>query len=302
MRIVVCAKRDLLSCHFLNQLLPLLRGHQLHVWLADKTRPQEHSIAALAEIAFIERTLPVDLLFPLIDGLPAATLPPAEYATFNGLARRHHITIETVADVNSPPILEQLRQLQPDLLISARFSYIFKAAALAIPRYGIINVHPGELPRYAGLFAPMRMLLEGMKELACTVHWIDEGIDTGPIIAIHRQPLQRQQSLIGQINQLYCLAIPTLLAQIDALTDGQATGGLAQDASTRCYRSLPSASEMTDFAASGAVYWKPDEYRDWLLRFIPGTHQSGTAAPGATSMTDGAAWQNWLQSLALSSN
>lgn len=296
MRIVVCAKRDLLSCHFLNQLLPLLQGHELHVWLADKTRPQEHAVAALAEIAFIERTLPVDLLFPLLDTLPAATLPPAEQATFHGLSRRYGIQVETVADVNSPAMLQRLRQLQPDLLISARFSHIFKAAALAIPRHGIVNVHPGELPRYAGLFAPMRMLLEGATELACTVHWIDEGIDTGPIVAVHRQPLQRQHGLVGQINQLYCLAIPTLLEQIEALASGQPTAGLPQDASTRCYRSLPGADEMAQFAASGVAYWKPDEYRDWLLRFIPGGLSADAAGkPGA--MPNPEAWQHWLQSL-----
>lgn len=268
MRIVICTKYDLLGCEFLNRLLPQLHGHQLHVWLADKTRPQEHDVPALAEIAFIERGLPVELLFPLLDRLPASN-DTAEYATFVGLARRHQVAVEIVPDVNSPQMLARLTGLAPELLISARFSHIFHQEALTIPQYGILNVHPGELPRYAGLFAPMRMLLEGAGHLASTVHWIDEGIDTGPIVAVHRAPLQHSHSLLRQISGLYCLAIPTLLRQIAELGAGHRPAGEPQDAGLRCYRSMPSADEMAAFAATGVPYWSPDEYRDWLRRFIP---------------------------------
>lgn len=285
MRIIVCVKRDLLGCHFLNQLLPQLQGHQLHVWLSDKTRPQEQTLPALSEIAFIERTLPIKLLFPLIDQLPASVQASTELATFDGLARRHRIACESIDDVNSPAMLARMREFAPDLLISARFSYIFRAQALSIPRLGVLNIHPGELPRYAGLFAPMRMLMEGHDELASTLHWIDEGIDTGPIIAIHRQQIDRKRGLIGQIGELYCRAIPYLLAQIDRLSQETCrNSGQVQDRLLRCYRSLPNAKELSDFADSGIRFWLEDEYRCWLARFLP------------SGMTlDNFAWYQWLQ-------
>ena len=73
MRILVCTKRDIHGAHFLNRLLPALAGHEvLSVWLSDKNRDAEAAVSELAELRFVERTLPADLLFPLIDMLPEA--------------------------------------------------------------------------------------------------------------------------------------------------------------------------------------------------------------------------------------
>ena len=73
MRILVCTKRDLHGAHFLNRLLPRLAGHELAgIWLSEKNRDAENSVPELVELRFLERTLPLELLFPLIDALPEA--------------------------------------------------------------------------------------------------------------------------------------------------------------------------------------------------------------------------------------
>ncbi len=291
MRILLCTKRDLPGCLFLNRLLPLLAGHELQVWLSDKTRPQEAADAVLAEIAFLERGLPIDLLFPLIDALPAGT-PAATQLTFTGLAQQHGVAIDAVDGVNTPAGLARLRQFGPDLLISSRFSYIFHAAAIGMPRHGVVNVHPGDLPHYAGLFAPMRMVLDGASELCSSVHWIDQGIDTGPVLARHRQPLDRQRGLLGQISELYCLAIPTLLTLISELAAGTRPAGEEQDIRQRHYRSLPDAAELAAFGATGMRFWSADEYRATLQHFLP-----GTAAPELLNRLQDTHWRHWLQPL-----
>ena len=139
-------QRDLLSCHF--QPTAAAAAGALNCRCGWQTRLARRACGGGAgEIAFIERApcRSICCFRCSIHCRPPA-LPPAEQATFHGLSRRYGIQVETVADVNSPAMLQRLRQLQPDLLISARFSHIFKAAALAIPCHGIVNVHPGELP------------------------------------------------------------------------------------------------------------------------------------------------------------
>jgi methionyl-tRNA formyltransferase len=61
--------------------------------------------------------------------------------------------------------------------VSARFSYVFDSKMISSTPLGIINVHPGALPRYAGLFPGFWQMLEGCPELGCSVHFVDSGTD-----------------------------------------------------------------------------------------------------------------------------
>jgi len=96
-----------------------------------------------------------------------------------------------------------IRDWAPDIIISARFSLIFKSNIEQIPPLGIFNIHPGALPGYAGLCAPLRGMLNGEKELGCTLHQVDNGIDTGPIYAVGYLAAQPEKSVFGHIAQLY---------------------------------------------------------------------------------------------------
>ena len=53
-------------------------------------------------------------------------------------------------------------------------------------RFKVINSHPSLLPDFPGAHAVRDALLAGATETGCTVHWVDEGIDTGPVITQHK--------------------------------------------------------------------------------------------------------------------
>jgi folate-dependent phosphoribosylglycinamide formyltransferase PurN len=269
MRLIICTKRDYPGCYFLNRLLPHLAGHDVRVWLSNKTRPTERSVPELAEIAFVERTLLTEQLFPLIDRLPNGASADAELATFEGLKKRYGIPIDIVDDVRSASAIAHLESLAPDLMISSRFSHIFKRNAIDVPRCGIVNLHPGALPHFAGLFAPMRTVNEGYGELTGTLHWIDEGIDTGPILALRSRPLKRDTGLLLQVVEIYCDLIDPLLDMVRAIESGHCPEGIRQDTNTREYRSLPSEADLTSFHATGMDFWKPAELQQWIARFLP---------------------------------
>jgi hypothetical protein len=275
MRLILCVKQDLHGAIFLNRLLPQLVGHTVWILLSDKTRPAENEIPALAELAFLERSLPVGRLFPLLD----RTGQSGEWLSFGQLARRHAAPSEIVAGVNDAAMVARLHAFGPDLIVSARFSHIFKPAAIEVPRHGIINIHPGELPSFAGLFAPMRSVAEGRRELSCCMHWIDPGIDSGPIIATERLPLRLGQDLLSQIAELYPLAIAPLLALIGRLERGEPVPATPQDRRLRRYRSMPEAAEVNAFLAAGHRFWHPATYDALLSRFMPAAGASTIAAP-----------------------
>jgi len=88
-------------------------------------------------------------------------------------------------------VLERLARHQPDLVCLAGYMRLLTPAFLrafgptarsqGCPR--IMNVHPGLLPSFPGLHAQRQALRYGARFAGCTVHFVDEGTDTGPIIA-----------------------------------------------------------------------------------------------------------------------
>lgn len=78
---------------------------------------------------------------------------------------------------------EVIRKLNPDLCFSILYRKIFKINYISLPKMGFINMHPSLLPRYRGPVPRLWMMLNGESFSGVTYHYIDEGIDSGNIIA-----------------------------------------------------------------------------------------------------------------------
>ncbi|TCP49389.1 phosphoribosylglycinamide formyltransferase-1 [Tamaricihabitans halophyticus] len=80
-------------------------------------------------------------------------------------------------------LTEEVAAYQPDLVLSAGFMKILGPAFLAAFGGRVINTHPALLPAFPGAHAVDDALRHGVKVTGCTVHLVDEGVDTGPILA-----------------------------------------------------------------------------------------------------------------------
>ena len=79
-------------------------------------------------------------------------------------------------------IIKVLQENSVDLVVMAGFMRIISPALLKVFPHKIMNIHPALLPSFPGLHAQKQAFDYGVKLTGCTVHFIDEGIDTGPII------------------------------------------------------------------------------------------------------------------------
>ena len=79
-------------------------------------------------------------------------------------------------------LLLLLREQNPALICLAGFMRILSAPIISEFRGRILNIHPALLPSFPGLHAQRQALIYGVKITGCTVHFVDEGVDTGPII------------------------------------------------------------------------------------------------------------------------
>jgi phosphoribosylglycinamide formyltransferase-1 len=109
---------------------------------------------------------------------------------------------------------------EPALVVLAGFMKVVGATFIARFRSRIINVHPSLLPSFAGTDGPAQAVRTGVRVSGCTVHIVDSGIDTGPIVAqavVPVLPNDDADSLHQRIQRAEHRLLP---AVIDAIARG----------------------------------------------------------------------------------
>jgi len=116
-------------------------------------------------------------------------------------------------------LLKLVSNYQPDLVVSAGFMRIL--APQFITTFKTINSHPSLLPLFPGAHAVRDALAAGAVETGTTIHWVDEGVDTGEVIAQQRiaiKPNETEESLHERIKiierGLIVATIPQILANL----------------------------------------------------------------------------------------
>jgi methionyl-tRNA formyltransferase len=91
--------------------------------------------------------------------------------------------------------LDDVLRLEADIGLSVRFHQILKRSHLSRFRKGVINLHGAPLPEYRGSMGDAMAILEGRDHFGVDLHWMDEGIDTGDIIASERFPISKTSTV-----------------------------------------------------------------------------------------------------------
>lgn len=107
-----------------------------------------------------------------------------------------------------------------NLIALAGFMRIIKPELLRAFAGRIVNIHPSLLPNFPGLAAGRQALEAGAKETGCTVHFVDEGIDTGPVIIQKKVPVllgDTEEALMNRIHEQEHIAYPEALRRISTL-------------------------------------------------------------------------------------
>jgi len=98
------------------------------------------------------------------------------------ICKLHHIKFDYLKK-DWESLRKKFSELKPDLLVVASFPFLMPEDILNLPKFGAINVHAGELPKYRGYHPINWAIIKDESCLGVTVHYIDEGMDSGNIIA-----------------------------------------------------------------------------------------------------------------------
>ena len=164
----------------------------------------------------------------LIDaGLPIAAVASNKPAV-RGLQRAEAAGIPTaVFDAGDYPTREErdvalaewLRAQAVDLVVCAGYMHLFRKPFFDYYGGRIVNTHSAPLPDFPGAHPIEDVLAAGVPETAATVHYVDEGIDTGPVIAAERVPVHADdtvETLRERVQEVEHRLLPKVVGELCA--------------------------------------------------------------------------------------
>ncbi len=280
MKILLCTKHDLVGSMMLNRILPRIAGqHEVSVILANRRRPETAVIAELKWMKLFEQDLPARLLFPLLDARDASGIEPPDgaWASFAQLSRRWKVPFTVAGHIEHASVLTAMvRDHAPDLIVSFQFGFIFKPEALDVPALGALNLHSGALPARAGVNPTFWCMKDRDPEAACTLHWIDRGIDSGPLVEVRRTPIDYSQSFFANWIANYRNGAGMIIDAIETLARDGALPSIPQEAGSRVYVPTPTAADFEAFLSAGCRMIDPEDYLGLIDQYLPNPESRAT--------------------------
>lgn len=149
--------------------------------------------------------------------------------------------------INQPHYLEMIRRSRAEVAISVNWLTLIAQNLIDQFKYGVINAHAGDLPRFRGNAVPNWAILAGETKVVLTLHQMTLDLDAGPILLQREYPLA-PDTYVRDIYRFLSDNIPTMFTNV---LDGLAAGTIVPRAqskdlslSLRCFPRLPEDSEI----------------------------------------------------------
>jgi len=137
----------------------------------------------------------------------------------DAFCRRHGIPVVKSRNVNDAAVIDAVREYRLDWLFIIGWSQIARAEILQAPARGVLGMHPTLLPVGRGRAAIPWAILKGLAETGVTLFQLDEGVDTGPVLAQHRvaiAPDETATALYDKVQEAHRLLIREVWAGLEA--------------------------------------------------------------------------------------
>ena len=173
-----------------------------------------------------------------------------------GVMEAHGIeTVKLANRINHPTSLEIIQSFKPDLLVSLAGNEIFKQPLFESAKHGVINLHSALLPKYRGLMPSFWVMRHNEEKTGVSVFFVDEGIDSGPIIVQKEVHLlnRTQAELIWELKYRGADAIVEACNLV--AKHGENTPTMANDEKDMSYYSRPTKEDVKAFKSIGKKFF-----------------------------------------------
>lgn len=119
-----------------------------------------------------------------------------------------------------PDVHARVREAAPEVIVSTNWRTTVPPEVLHIPRLGALNVHDALLPRYAGFGAVNWAIRNGENQTGLTVHYMDEKLDTGPVVVRSLVPIHPDDTAGQVLARLTARYVPACLEALERVEQG----------------------------------------------------------------------------------
>ena len=199
------------------------------------------------------------------------------------------------ASLRSRQVQEELADLRPDVAVVAAYGKLLPPAVLELPRHGCLNIHPSLLPRYRGPSPVVTTLLDGVATTGVTLMLLDEGMDTGPILAQRTVELRGDETAGGLTAELFKRGGELLLDTLPAWTSGRLDAMSQDNEVATVTRKIERNDGLADWSKSAADLerrWRaftpwPGIFTHWEGKVLRLTEVTAVTQPATGSLEAG---------------
>jgi len=247
----------------------------------------------IALVGGVESSLAAFRVFTAEGHAPVAvvTLPlskasrHSDFVDLRPAAAAQGVPVIEAANVNSPDVIAQIRQLNPDLIFVIGWSQICGPEFLQVPRHGSIGYHPSLLPENRGRAVIAWTILQGLDRSGGSLFWLAEGVDSGDLM-IQRELAVAPEETARTLMDKHLQVLQEVLREALALLANGNSPRIAQDASKATY-----CAQRT--AADGWIDWTQPARDVWTL-----TRAASKPYPGAFTVYNRRKLTVWSADLA----
>lgn len=220
------------------------------------------------------------------------TVPGKSGDPLKEAAERLKIPLLQPRRLKSSEAVEWVRSRKPDLLVLAFVTQFVPKEMIESSTHGGINYHPSLLPKYRGGSAINWAIIEGETETGVTIHFIDEGVDTGPVILQEKVDIGPEDTVKSlYFNKLYPLGIKLIADAVRLIREGKACP-VQQDPAHASYQPVIKESDVviewtrpaqkiydlirgSNPSPGAATYFRGEKLKIWEAKRFPSTGKPG---------------------------
>jgi methionyl-tRNA formyltransferase len=167
------------------------------------------------------------------------------------IASNQNIPVFITQNINSAEGISYIKRQSPDIIFVVYFDEILKSEIIGIPPLGCINLHMALAEEYRGCYPTTWAILNGEKRTGVTLHYIDEGIDTGDIISQVKVPITEYDTGKSLYDKCTKAGIDLFHEQFQFIVDGVANRRKQATNSDSKYYKRDYPSREIDFSKDG---------------------------------------------------
>lgn len=217
------------------------------------------------------------------------------------VAAAGHTILEQSPAGKDDAFCTELESLAPDLILVWSYPMILPQRVIDIPRLGAVNLHLGLLPQYRGVNGIRWALLNGETETGLTLHYMDAGIDTGPMIARLSFPIGPEDDILLLMRRSRTAGLALLTNSWEHIASGTAVTMPQDPTKAGYYSAMMAPSDIIDWTLPSSrihnlirasafpfpgVHTFLDGRKITLRRSIPLPNDPAKAAPGTIISVD----------------